>query len=109
MSTRRRTIRVCPSSLAAVPVRGEILARMGRMRMVITRAEGEVDLEAADAGRIELMVLGELMGALARALEVHRDLHPFESETLAEIDAITESLGGVLVSVDPPQATGAEG
>lgn len=99
MSTRRRGVRVCPSSLVAVPVRGEILARMSRIRGVIARAEASADLTAADAARLELLVLGELLGALARTLESHRDLHPFESETMAEISAITAALGGVL---EPP-------
>lgn len=99
MSTRRRTVRVCASSLAAVPVRGEILARMNRIRGVIARAEASADITIADSARLELLVLGELLGSLARALEAHRDLHPFESETLVEIEAIAAALGGVL---EPP-------
>ncbi len=94
MSTRRRGVRVCPSSLAAVPIRGELLARMGRMRLAIDRAEGAIDLPTADAARLELMVLGGLLGALTHALETHRDLHPFETETLAEIAALADGLGG---------------
>ena len=85
-------VRICKASLAAVPIRGEISARMLRVRLAIHRAEAAGDGAAADAARVALLALGSLLARLAATLERHRDLHPHETESELELGELWATL-----------------
>lgn len=88
-------VRICKASLAAVPIRGEISARMLRVRLAIHRAEAAGDGAAADAARVALLALGSLLARLTSTMERHRDLHPHETESELELNELWATLDPV--------------
>lgn len=100
-------IRLCRTSIAAVPIRGEITARMLRVRLAIHRAEAEGDGVGADAARVALLALGSLLARLTATMERHRDLHPHETESELELAELWAALGPILAP-EPADVPGQE-
>jgi hypothetical protein len=93
MSSRRVHIRLCPTSLAAIPIRGEIVIRSSRIRAAWHRAEAAGDPGRADLARLNFLALGSLLGELTAILARHHDLHPRETESLRELIGLHQALG----------------